>query len=145
MCIFNSCFFVFYSVVALAQHVCRVRLVRKFWRTWSSALHDKRREEDRSRAVGLLAVQSTQRRALEYWKACILNIKTVFSFSRWLNHPLSNSPHCCWVLELVSRCDIVQKRASQKQDCKSTSSSSSLGEREEKKKSSCTENLIIVI
>lgn len=74
-------FFVLFFVVALAQRVCRVRLVRTFWRTWSSALHHKWREEDRSRAIGFLAVQSTQRRALEYWKACILNIKkTLFFF-----------------------------------------------------------------
>lgn len=65
--------------LALAQRVCRLRLMRMFWSKWSSALHHKRREEDRLQAAGYLAVQSTQRRALEHWRACILNIKQTLS------------------------------------------------------------------
>ncbi|XP_044028465.1 protein SFI1 homolog isoform X3 [Siniperca chuatsi] len=54
---------------AVAQRACHLRLVIMCWSKWSSALHCKRSEEDRLQAAGHLAVQSTQRRALERWRA----------------------------------------------------------------------------
>lgn len=68
-------------LILLAQRLCHLRLVRMFWNKWSSALHHKQREENRWHAAGHWAVQSTQRKALEHWKACILNMKqTLFYF-----------------------------------------------------------------
>uniref|UniRef100_UPI0037E92037 protein SFI1 homolog n=1 Tax=Semicossyphus pulcher TaxID=241346 RepID=UPI0037E92037 len=56
---------------AEAQCACRVRLLKMCLSKWNSALHLKRSEEDRLQAAGRLAVQSTQCRALERWKAYV--------------------------------------------------------------------------
>lgn len=58
--------------LALAVHACSLSLLRMCWNKWCSALYQKRREEDCLEAAGHLATRSTQRRALERWKACIL-------------------------------------------------------------------------
>ncbi|XP_070758707.1 protein SFI1 homolog [Enoplosus armatus] len=56
---------------AVAQRACHLRLVMTCWSKWSSALHRKQSADDRLQAAGHLAVQSTQRRALERWRAYV--------------------------------------------------------------------------
>ncbi|XP_073323532.1 uncharacterized protein sfi1 [Pagrus major] len=56
---------------AVAQRAYHIRLLMMCWSKWSSALHHKQSKEDRLRAAGHLAVQSTQRRALERWRAYV--------------------------------------------------------------------------
>ncbi|XP_030277348.1 protein SFI1 homolog isoform X2 [Sparus aurata] len=56
---------------AVAQHAYHLHLLTMCWSKWSSALHHKQSKEDRLRAAGHLAVQSTQRRALERWRAYV--------------------------------------------------------------------------
>ena len=60
------------SCLAVAQRACDLRLLTVCWTKWSRALHRKQSEEDLLQAAGHLAVRSTQRRALEHWRACIL-------------------------------------------------------------------------
>lgn len=57
---------------AVAQLACHFRLMMIGWRKWRGALQRKQGQEDRLQAAGHLAIQSTQRRALERWRACIL-------------------------------------------------------------------------
>ncbi|XP_045885080.1 protein SFI1 homolog isoform X2 [Micropterus dolomieu] len=56
---------------AVAQLACHFRLVMIGWRKWRGALQRKRGQEDRLQAAGHLAIQSTQRRALERWRAYV--------------------------------------------------------------------------
>ncbi|KAF7664341.1 hypothetical protein LDENG_00180090 [Lucifuga dentata] len=56
---------------ALAVRACHLSLLRTCWSKWCSALYHKRTEEDRLEAAGHLATQSTQRRALQQWKAYV--------------------------------------------------------------------------
>lgn len=62
----------FLSPLAVAQLACHFRLMMIGWRKWRGALQRKQGQEDRLQAAGHLAIQSTQRRALERWRACIL-------------------------------------------------------------------------
>ncbi|XP_078104755.1 protein SFI1 homolog isoform X1 [Sander vitreus] len=57
---------------AVVQRTCALHLVMMCWSKWSSALHRKQREEDRLQAAGHLAIKSTQRRALERWRAYVM-------------------------------------------------------------------------
>ncbi|XP_040015533.1 protein SFI1 homolog [Xiphias gladius] len=54
-----------------AQNASYLRLVRMCWSNWSNALHRRWSEEDRLQAAGKLGRQSTQRRALERWRAYV--------------------------------------------------------------------------
>ncbi|XP_053172194.1 protein SFI1 homolog [Scomber japonicus] len=56
---------------AVAKRAIFLHLMRKTWSKWSSALHRKWGEEDRLQAAGHLARQSTQRRALQHWRAYV--------------------------------------------------------------------------
>ncbi|XP_070815799.1 protein SFI1 homolog [Chaetodon trifascialis] len=56
---------------AVAQRAYHVHLMMMCWSKWSSALHHKQNEEDRLQAAENLAIRSTQRRALEYWRAYV--------------------------------------------------------------------------
>ncbi|XP_036956546.1 protein SFI1 homolog isoform X1 [Acanthopagrus latus] len=56
---------------AVAQRAFHLHLLTMCWSKWSSALHHKQSKEDRLRAAGYLAIQSTQRRALERWRAYV--------------------------------------------------------------------------
>lgn len=60
------------TFLAAAQHACSLRLGRNCWSKWRNALNQRLTEEIRLQAASHLAVRSTQRRALEHWKACIL-------------------------------------------------------------------------
>ncbi|CAN9511798.1 unnamed protein product [Ophioblennius macclurei] len=55
----------------VAHRVRSIRLVRNCWSKWRTALHLKQSEDARLHAAGLLAKQSTQRRALVHWKAYV--------------------------------------------------------------------------
>ncbi|XP_035517407.1 protein SFI1 homolog isoform X2 [Morone saxatilis] len=66
-----SCFQTKKKSQAVAQRAYHLHLVTTCWSKWSHALHRKWSEEDRLQAAGHLAVQSTQRRALERWKAYV--------------------------------------------------------------------------
>ncbi|KAM9361287.1 protein SFI1 homolog [Symphorus nematophorus] len=57
---------------AVAQHAYHLRLVMMCWSKWNSELHRKQSAEERLEAAGHLAVQSTQRRALERWRAYVM-------------------------------------------------------------------------
>ncbi|XP_056241687.1 protein SFI1 homolog [Seriola aureovittata] len=54
------------------QRAYHLRLARMCWSTWRNALHRRWREEDCLQAAGQLAIQSTQRRALERWRAYVM-------------------------------------------------------------------------
>ncbi|XP_041806379.1 protein SFI1 homolog isoform X2 [Chelmon rostratus] len=56
---------------AVAQRAYHLHLVMMCWSKWSKALHRKQSEEDRLHAAESWAVQSTQRRAVEYWRAYV--------------------------------------------------------------------------
>ncbi|XP_035488730.1 protein SFI1 homolog isoform X2 [Scophthalmus maximus] len=56
---------------AAAQRACYLRLVRICWSNWRNALHRRWIEEERLQAAGQLAIQMTQRRALERWRAYV--------------------------------------------------------------------------
>lgn len=60
------------GLLAVANRAGYLHLMRVCWRRWSSALHDKRSEEERLQAAGHLATRNSQRRALQKWRACIL-------------------------------------------------------------------------
>lgn len=125
---YNSFFF-----SAVAQRAYHLHLVMMCWSKWSKALHRKQSEEDRLHAAESWAVQSTQRRAVEYWRACILNIKqTYLPFASLSgNYGIVRAysyQYSCLTLELVTRCGVVQRRGWKKQDCNSASSSSCAGE-----------------
>lgn len=103
---------------AAAQRACYLRLVRICWSNWRNALHRRWIEEERLQAAGQLAIQMTQRRALERWRACILinTISVIFIpaaasyvvYSKIVSS--CNHQNNCWILELVRRCDTVQRR-----------------------------------
>ncbi|XP_071349920.1 protein SFI1 homolog [Trachinotus anak] len=57
---------------AAVQRACNLRLARMCWSIWRNALHRRWSEEDRLQAAGQLAIQSTQRRALERWRAYVM-------------------------------------------------------------------------
>lgn len=109
----------------MIKRVTHLHLTRKIWNKWSSALHLKWSEEDLLEATRHLARQSTQRRALQHWRTCILN-QTRFLFNS--NHHAHDYPNSCLILELVSRCDVVQRRSWTKPEGQSTLPSSSTGE-----------------
>ncbi|XP_029357539.1 protein SFI1 homolog isoform X2 [Echeneis naucrates] len=60
---------------AKIQLSCYLHLVRRCWSIWRNALQSKWRNEDRMHAAGQLAIQSTQRRALEHWKTYVVLCK----------------------------------------------------------------------
>ncbi|XP_037535711.1 protein SFI1 homolog [Nematolebias whitei] len=56
---------------AAAQHACSLHLGRNCWSKWRNALNQRLTEEICLQAASHLAVRSTQRRALERWKAYV--------------------------------------------------------------------------
>nr|XP_019957143.1 PREDICTED: protein SFI1 homolog [Paralichthys olivaceus]XP_019957144.1 PREDICTED: protein SFI1 homolog [Paralichthys olivaceus] len=59
------------SSQAAAHRACYLRLVKMCWSNWRKALHRRWSEEERLQAAGQLAIQSTQRRALERWRTYV--------------------------------------------------------------------------
>ncbi|XP_067443281.1 protein SFI1 homolog isoform X2 [Thunnus thynnus] len=60
---------------AVAKRATDLHLTRKCWSKWCSALHRKWSEEERSQAAGHLARRSTQRRALQHWRAYVTSCR----------------------------------------------------------------------
>lgn len=131
---------IWFFLLAVAQHAYYLHLVRMCWSKWSSVLHHRWTEEQRLQASSHLAKQSTQRRALERWKACILlkqNINKSFLFIisvRCRIVSACNYQCSCLILELINRCDAVQRRSWKKPDSKAASPSSFTGKKKQNKR-----------
>ncbi len=65
------CILVVFCVAAVAQDVCRVAVLEKFWCQWNNVLQTRHVEKDRGQRADKLAQHGSQRLAFSHWRHCI--------------------------------------------------------------------------